>query len=876
MCGGGTIKYRITSIGICLLVVLCIFAITDESSADGDYVTVGGQVSVPDAINESDYSGKLDKLLVMFVSDDHFSIGKVVDGHYSVQLKDGARYTVKCFNNVVDTAGNCAFDGDEMSYIYCSDVVISGANSNLNITLDKGKPYTDTTGNDYYYYETLGIATLVKLNVGYDSELIIVPATEGVELYPGSGAIGRWRVPPSPEQQYNTYTVTSGQEIIVPSTINGNYKVTFVGTGMANVSSIIEPPESDRYNKQTDRLNVYQSESTSDLAIIFEGSVYLNSMPFSAPFGSQYMPTTIMDKYRFDITFKDDVYLNSYAASNNNRYYIECAKQPLEAIKNVSIEGVYHGVMVIEALDDSLMSGTVMNTACGSVSTFGYMGNTNFSAITFSDTLTIKANDLDNSSIGVLGVLPGSEFTVEPNENAGYAIKIGESVIFSGVSAVTSTPEEIKTVSNPITLRKVCGDSVTYSLAEKNNTKVLGNLSDSQNMRFAGWYKDSGFTVPYDSTEILRADVSVYARFIPVGEEQILFTVVDGGTRISEVLDKGDSKPVVGPVSVPQNMRFDDWYIDAEYKTKYVAEALTVDTTVYVRYVIDSYTVKFSEGVESISSLHAGDVISLVSVSKDGNEFNGWMVNDLLLGAQYIVSARDADESGNILLTASFSEKADAVKTSWTLTVTLGSGAEGKVFWTTTNALGSYGMITVLPGEFEKVSYSAVSTNGSCAPISDNCALVFSADGNDVSVTVSISEPVKASEYEVSVAEIASGEKHGFKATVTAKDGYVDSAGAFAISYVYKTWNDTDKVWIYTTSGVTENVSNFTVAIPTDKKVSSVTGEFLLDNDDARLVFGYATFSFKGTSATGTVEDVIVHSPVIMCVSEIQAVVGKP
>lgn len=75
---------------------------------------------------------------------------------------------------------------------------------------------------------------------------------------------------------------------------------------------------------------------------------------------------------------------------------------------------------------------------------------------------------------------------------------------------------------------------------------------------------------------------------------------------------------------------------------------------------------------------------------------------------------------------------------------------------------------------------------------------------------------------------------------------------------------------------MTENVSNVTVKIPTDKKVSSFTGEFLLDNDSAMLVFGFATFSFKGTSVTGTEEDVTVHSPVIMCVSEIQAVVGKP
>ena len=367
---------------------------------------------------------------------------------------------------------------------------------------------------------------------------------------------------------------------------------------------------------------------------------------------------------------------------------------------------------------------------------------------------------------------------------------------------------------------------------------------------------------------------SAAATFNQIGDDQVLLTKVINGVVSYKAIQKGVPFESPEAPAAPEGLTFVGWFTDSGMTVAHNEEnAVAADLILYAKFRIDTCTVNLvvdKTVKDSISGLIPGSAITLPAVMKDGQNFNGWTIDGTLLGAQYIVSVNDADEVGIITLDALFSP---IEKSSWTLTVA--GDVNGKAFWTTTNAIGTYGMITVLPDEFETVSYT-VSSNGGYGIISDNCAMVYSKDGNDVTVTVAFQEVGKASEYDVSVAEIASGEKHGFKATVTSKDGgYVDPAGEFAISYVYKTWNDTDKVWIYTTSGVTENVSNFTVDIP-DKKVSSVTGEFLLDNDSAMLVFGFATFSFKGTSVTGTEEDVTVHSPVIMCVSEIQAVVGKP
>lgn len=419
-----------------------------------------------------------------------------------------------------------------------------------------------------------------------------------------------------------------------------------------------------------------------------------------------------------------------------------------------------------------------------------------------------------------------------------------EYIVFPNTSFITISTETFTGVTF------VLADGTDVPASSTNGT--IGNL---QGLRFV-W------------------DGSTAGKFYQIDDNHVLLTKIVSGVTSYGAIEKGVPFETPEAPEAPEGLTFIGWFIDPEMTVAHSEENnIVADLTLYAKFRIDTCKVNLvvdNSVKDSISGLAPGSVVTLPTEVKDGQNFNGWMIGGTLLGAQYIVSVNDADENGIIALEASFSP---IEKSSWKLTVT--GDVNDKAFWTVTNAIGTYGMITVLPDEFETVLYT-VSSNGGYGIISDNCAMVYSIDGNDVTVTVAFQDVGKASEYDVTVAEIASGEKHGFKATVTAKGGYVDSDGEFAISYVYKTWNDTDKVWIYTTSGVTENVSNVTVTLPTDKKVPSVTGEFLLDNDDAILVFGFATFSFKGTSVTGTAEDVIVHSPVIMCVSEIQAAVGKP
>ncbi len=295
------------------------------------------------------------------------------------------------------------------------------------------------------------------------------------------------------------------------------------------------------------------------------------------------------------------------------------------------------------------------------------------------------------------------------------------------------------------------------------------------------------------------------------------------------------------------------------------------DTVVNAVYL--NLTISLKEGIneyKTYPNLSVGQIVTLSAL--DTENFIGWSINGLIVGAQYIVNINDADSKGIITMTAVFAKEDND---SWNLIVN-GNGIDGKVFWTSSNAIGTYGMITALLGEFEDWGYE-VSKNGVVGAISDSCLMVSSTDGEDVTVTVSFVDVGKSSDYSVSIAEIVSGGKSGFRATVTAEDdGYIDTDGTLAISYVYKTWNETDKVWVYTTSGSTAGVSDYCISI-SDKSIKTdvLTSDFTLETEGAILVYGYATYSYKDTSATSEIT-VTVASPVIVSfVSTIQTVTAK-
>ncbi len=414
----------------------------------------------------------------------------------------------------------------------------------------------------------------------------------------------------------------------------------------------------------------------------------------------------------------------------------------------------------------------------------------------------------------------------------------------------------------------------TYIAVEKGKVYAPADptIADEK-QRFAGWYTDADCTKKYDASVALTADTTVYAKIVTLADNEVLFTTVVDGVKEYKVVTKATYTPG-NPVSSNKNLGdFEGWYTDAEFTTKYDASvALTKDTVVYAKFKVVSATVNLVEDgkiVKTYENIAEGKTITLASSETEG--FEGWSINGLLLGAQYTVSLADADSDGIINLAAEIVEE---VKTTWNLTVT-GTGIDGKVFCTASNLIGTYGMITVLPGEFEKFDYVIKSGNAVVGAISDSCLMVSSKDGKDVEITVEFRDVGKAAEYSVSITEIVTDGKSGFRATLTAEDGgYIDTEGTFAISYVYKVYNETEKAWVYTTSGSTEGVSDCEVALDKAVKTEVISGDYTLSVDGAYLVYGYAKYSYKDASAASVT--ITVTSPVIVSfVSTVQAVIGK-
>ena len=833
-----------------MLLTACAITLSDNSDADPSDITVSGTVT------NTDFSKtNMNKVAIAFISDDHIALATVTgnaagSGTYSVTLKADHNYNVRSFNmkndasNVIKVVSG--MDGSNMDYLIYKNIRTGESDYTLDLAFEKATKYTDQSSNNVYYLYESGLATLVKVGIEFDELEGDVP-----------------------------YRVKEGQTIVIPETISVDskeYKVTFVGNSVCALGlSIIQGP-----NLQIQKPLIFRGETSNTLTIRFEGDVILNFQPFTAPFGAANAGTQVGEKFNFNVIFDKDVSVNSFPKTTTSR--VMASGYTLTAIEEVSIGGVYRGAV------------TYLNNEI--IHDFGAfdLANTNFKAITFDgafDGLSVDEEydyyPMKNATIEACGLVEGSTLTATLNQESGkFVLKNRDNELISdSVNNVTNNPEELKSVTDPITFAVVNGDSVTYSLLTKGHAKgTIDEPEAPEGMDFAGWYKNSEYTQEYEPDEQLNANTTVYAKYVPKQYTISIFgdgivvkngdNAVGNGSKIE--FDTTLTLVVENRIGYNAVVKMDGTVI-AGNTVKVPAK----DFTISCEWAAIDYVVKCMDGeteVKSIENCHIGDVVSLPAMDKTG--FAGWSVDKgMLLGAQYVVNYRDAGENDIITLKASFTELQDTV---WELTVI---GGDGKAFWTKSNAIGSYGIVTVLPAEFEKASVSIdPAVDGAyVGKLSDNTYMVFSANGEDVTVAVAFQSVEKASEYTVSLVEIAKEGSPGFRATVAATDGgIVDTSGKLSIRYVYKAMDEVSGLWCFTTSGQTTGVDDYVVPLGgANDKAYSVTGDFYLNSieaaDGAYLVYGYASYAFGDSSVTA--ETTVMTSPVIMSVSEIQAVVSK-
>jgi uncharacterized repeat protein (TIGR02543 family) len=470
-----------------------------------------------------------------------------------------------------------------------------------------------------------------------------------------------------------------------------------------------------------------------------------------------------------------------------------------------------------------------------------------------------------------LGLIDGTVLTADLDQGSGkFILKSGNAVICNSVGAA---------YVDPVVISKWIGDSVSYDLAPRGEPMPSSVPDADEGYEFDGWYKDANYTQMYNPNDLLEGNITVYAKFvlkqytIEISGDGIAIKNGDNVVANGSKVEFGTSLTLVIEERIGYSATIK---MDGAVVTGTTFNVPAKDFVISCEWAAIDYVVKCMDGeieVESIQNCHIGDVVTLPAApAKADMNFNGWKINGLMLGAQYIVDYRDAGDGDVITLTADYS--AAAVSSSWALTVT---GADGKAFWTKTNEIGSYGMVTVILGEFEMVDIPA-SAEYSVGKISDNTFMIYSVNDSDITVAVNITEAAKATKYSVSLTEVAKTQGDdtvpGFKATVSAEDGYIDTAGTFLVRYVYKEKDAETGLWCFTTSGQTAGVDDWAIDLSQIGTVGTYSKDMYLEKSGAYLVYGFATYAIENTSVTGGVE--IFTSPVIMSVSQIQAVIGKP
>lgn len=160
---------------------------------------------------------------------------------------------------------------------------------------------------------------------------------------------------------------------------------------------------------------------------------------------------------------------------------------------------------------------------------------------------------------------------------------------------------------------------------------------------FAGWFLDAGLTQRVIlSNFTVMCDATLYAKY----NNNVVFLTFStgGGEPISkQALANGEMGVDVKPVR--EGYTFQGWFKEAEHINPYVFanEAVTIDTTIYAKWAINSYRITFADtGTSVISAIveNFGTAVTLpTGLIRIGYTFAGWLDEN---GNDYILETMPA------------------------------------------------------------------------------------------------------------------------------------------------------------------------------------------------------------------------------------------
>lgn len=180
------------------------------------------------------------------------------------------------------------------------------------------------------------------------------------------------------------------------------------------------------------------------------------------------------------------------------------------------------------------------------------------------------------------------------------------------------------------------GSSVTDVSVDYNTSLEEPTAPTKEYYTFAGWFKDSKLTKPYDFTGKITAAFTLYAKW-NIDSYTVSFNS-NGGSEIAPASVNYNS--VVRAPAAPEKTgyTFQAWYTDAELTNAFdFTTKITGNLNLYAKYTINTYTVSFNtNGGSEITAVQA-DYNTLITApanpSRQYYTFGGWYTDSALTAA---------------------------------------------------------------------------------------------------------------------------------------------------------------------------------------------------------------------------------------------------
>jgi uncharacterized repeat protein (TIGR02543 family) len=163
---------------------------------------------------------------------------------------------------------------------------------------------------------------------------------------------------------------------------------------------------------------------------------------------------------------------------------------------------------------------------------------------------------------------------------------------------------------------------------------------------FIGWYSDSALTTAYTFTTMPSENITVYAKWEIIVNNQTITFEENGGSVVADITQEIGSAVTAPTNPTKVGYTFAGWYSDSALTIAYTFSTMPADAlTLYAKWTVNNYTITFEENggsaVTDITQAFESAVVEPTAPTKEGNTFDGWY-SDVALTTAYTFATMPA------------------------------------------------------------------------------------------------------------------------------------------------------------------------------------------------------------------------------------------